>query len=302
MRFKIENFFYSNKVKVRFRYLSLKPVFLWVVLFFFYSWGGFAPLPAFADESPWTFLPLEPQFAPLIGDYQEPNVSVIPHLSEQAFEGNVGGTAELIRWKSAEDMQWGVGVFGGAFFLFQDAGLSTLRVVDWTSGFYLSEKTGLFSFRAEFQDEKSDLGDEYEYVSTNALPSYDWHNNNLTVAFNPTDQFRLFAGGGAKVFWEVYDPTESLAFVFGGAEAYSNPFPFLSPFCRAYGTYYLKYQDQDGGIVDQEFQLGLQFKGDADQRRALRLAVLYYLGHADYGLFSDQPNTHYFGFGLFIDP
>ncbi len=281
------------------------PIF-WTTLILIYAWTGLATSPAFAGESPWTFLPLEPQFAPLIGDYREPNVSVIPHLNEQDFEGNAGGTAELIRWKSAADMEWGVGVFGGAFFLFQDAGLSVLRVIDWTSGFYLSEKTGPFCFRAEFQDEKSDLGDEYEYeypLFNGARPYfYDWHNDNLTVSFNPSGQFRVFAGGGAKVFWEVYDPTESLAFTFCGAEAYSSPFSFLSPFCRAYGTYYLKYQDQDGGFADQEFQLGLQFKGDANQQRALRLAVLYYLGHSPYGLYSDQPNTHSFELGLFIDP
>ncbi len=282
---------------------SLKSSIVFVVLFLVFELGSLIPRCVFADESPWTFLPLEPQFAPLIGDYREPNVSVIPHLSEQDFEGNVGGTVELIRWKSSEDMQWGVGVFGGAFFLFQDAGLSTLRVIDWTSGFYLSEKTGFFAFRAEFQDEKSDLGDEYEYMSTGTnLIGYDWHNNNLTLAFNPSDQLRIFVGGGAKVFWEVYDPTESLSFAFCGTEVYSSTFSFLSPFCRAYGTYYLKYQDQDGGIVDQEVQLGLQFKRETNQRRALRLAVLYYLGHPSYGQFSDYPNTHYFGIGLFIDP
>jgi len=287
---------------VELNFTRLKHATLLLIFFLLISAGYLAPPSSFADET-WSILPLEPLFAPLIGNFKEPSVSVIPVDNNQNFEANVGGTAELIRWKSASDMEWGVGVFGGAFFLFQDPSLSQLKVIDWTSGFYVSEKTGPFCFRAEFKDEKSDLGDEYEYTPpANALDFYDWHNNNLTVSFNPTDQFRAFAGGGAKVFWELYDPSESLAFAFCGAELYSSPFSILNDSCRVYGTYYIKYQDQAGGTFDQEIQLGLQWKGDATKRRALRLAAVYYNGYSPYGRFSDQPNDQYLSIGLFIDP
>jgi hypothetical protein len=271
-----------------------------------------APAPFSPVSGPVIFSPTSPLFAPLIGDPREPSVGMTSYINERGFEGSLGGTLDLLRWKSSADMEWGLGISAGLWILTQNPDLSLLLADDWFTGLYISEKTGLFSFRFEFQDQKSNLGDAlsndeqpfYPYNSAHpdtSLYYFTRNNENLTISLDALTGLRLYVGGGCPSFWEDFDPTESQIFLFSGFEAYSNYFSFLGAACRGYGTYHFKYQDQAGGTYNNTVQLGLQWKLDIKQRRSLRLAMIYYEGHSEFGEFYEQFDQHW-GISLFFDP
>jgi hypothetical protein len=262
-------------------------------------------------SGPVIFSPISPLFAPLIGDPREPSIGMTPYLNEQGFELALGGSLDLLRWKSSADMEWGLGLSAGLWTLTQNPDLSSLLVDDWFTGIYIGERTGPFSFRFEVQDQKSNLGDA---LSNNEQPFYPYNpahpdsslyyftrnNENLTVSLDALSWLRLYIGGGCPTFWEDFDPAESQVFLFTGLEAYTDYFSFLGS-CRVYGTYHFKYQDQAGGTFDNAVQLGLQWKPDIKQRRSLRLALIYEEGHSEFGQFYEQLDQHW-GISLFFDP
>jgi hypothetical protein len=257
------------------------------------------------------FSPTPPLFSPLIGDPREPSIGMTSYLNEKGFEGSLGGTMDLLRWKSSADMEWGLGISAGLWTLTENPDLSSLLVDDWFTGLYISEKSGPFSFRFEFQDQKSNLGDAiynddqpfYPYNPAHpdsSLYFFTRNNENLTVSLDALSWLRLYVGGGCPTFWADFDPTESQVFIFSGLEAHSSPFHFLG-LCRGYGTYHFKYQDQAGGTYNHEVQAGLQWFDGIQQRRSLRLAVVYYAGHSEFGQFYEDVN-HHLGLGFYFDP
>jgi hypothetical protein len=258
------------------------------------------------------FSPTRPLFSPLIGDPREPSIGMTSYLNEKGFEGSLGGTLEFLRWKSSPDTQWGLGIFAGLWTLGENPDFSSLLVDDWFTGLYISEKTGPFSFRLEFQDQKSNLGDAlhndeepfYHYNPAHpdsSLYYFTRDNQNLTISLDAFPCLRLYVGGGCKTWWDDFDPSESQIFIFSGLEAYSVSFPFLGVSCRAYGTYHFKYQDQAGGTYDHAAQIGLQWRAYPDERRSLRLALTYYGGHSEFGQFY-QDYDHHLGLSLYFDP
>jgi hypothetical protein len=288
------------KVNVTFR--------LFLILFSF-----FTSVDSWAKETsgPVIFSPARPLFAPLIGDPREPSIGMNAYLSEQGYEDSVGGSIDLLRWKSSADMEWGMGLSAGLWTLSQDPGLSTLLVDDWNMSLYLSEKSGPFSFRLEFQDQKSNLGDA---LNNNEKPFYPYNpaypdsslyyftlnNENLTVSLDAFIWLRIYVGGGCPTYWDDFDPTESRIFLFAGLEVRSEPFDLLGP-CKAYGTYHFKFQDMAGSTYNHALQLGLQWFDGPQQERSLRLAVDYYAGHSEFGQFYEQYDQH-LGLSLYFDP
>ncbi|HXL72580.1 MAG TPA: DUF1207 domain-containing protein, partial [bacterium] len=266
--------------------------------------NALAQSPLSPVSGPVLFSPTSPLFAPLIGDPREPSIGMTSYINERGFEGSLGGTLDLLRWKSSADMEWGLGISAGLWTLTQNPDLSSLLADDWFTGLYISEKTGPFSFRFEFQDQKSNLGDA---LSDDEQPFYPYNpahpdsslyyftrnNEDLTISLDALTGLRLYVGGGCPAFWEDFDPTESQIFLFSGFEAYSNYFPFLGVSCRGYGTYHFKYEDQAGGTYNNAVQLGLQWKLDIQQRRSLRLAMIYYEGHSEFGEFYEQFDQHW---------
>ncbi len=162
------------------------------------AWGiaAFLLIPTFAaGEGALSFLPGRPLFAPLGADPREPSIGLAGYTSETGYEGSLGGTLELLRWRSSPDMEWGLGIFAGLWTLGGEADFSTLIADDWYSGAYLSGKTGPFSFRFEFQDQKSDLGDSY--IPSSAPVNFTRDNQNLTLSLGgPTGRKALRGGRG----------------------------------------------------------------------------------------------------------
>lgn len=249
-------------------------------------------------EPSWVFLPSRPLFTTLIGDPREPGIGFIPYLSERGYEGSLGGNLEVLRWNSSPGLQWGLGLSAGLWTLTQNADLTGLLVDDWQVAPFLACRAGDLSFRLEFQSQNSNLGDSLE---GSTFPFFGREDFNLAVSWDLSPYTRLYTGGGYKVWWEDFDPSESQVFLIAGLEAYSQPFSFLGPSNRLYGAYHFKFQDQAGGTFNHAVQLGLQFPGSTGHPPGFRVALLYDAGHSEFGEFYRQFDQH-LGLGLFFDP
>ncbi len=245
----------------------------------------------------WVFLPVTPLFQPLIGDPREPQTSVLAYTSQNRFEGAIGTTLELLRYSASDETRWGWGILGSGFILLDQYGATfPLRGSDWFAGMYLSESSGVFSHRLEFVHQSSHLGDSLEGIQEPAM--YNGENFNLTTAFQPSEDLRLYAGLGA---WENLYPADKAFFASLGTEIYSSPLDFIGTFLRGYATFHLKWKAQAAGALNKTAQVGFQWKFEKGESRAIRLALIYYNGLYEFGQFYQAPDEHW-AVGIYFDP
>jgi len=251
----------------------------------------------FGDEL--RFLPPQPVFDRLIGDPREPQTALMANLSFPRFEGSVGPQLEFLQWRPLDGSRWGWGIQGASFIELDSLGhfVYPERVSDWYLGMYFSESSGSFSHRFEYTHVSSHLGDELfdelqRFIYTRE--SFRW-----TTSFKPSDSFRLYAGLG---YYPHIAPQEKPFFMHGGLELYTGNFGFLlGTVGRGYFTYDLKIKDEAGGVVNQNFQWGFQWKAQKENSQSIRIALSYYNGNSEYGQFY-QNEDHHWGAGIYFDP
>jgi hypothetical protein len=83
-------------------------------------------------------------------------------------------------------------------------------------------------------------------------------------------------------------------------EAYTPPFGPEATFLRAYITGDFQWKGETQSL-NQAYQLGFQWKPNKEGYRDMRLALLYYNGHSDFGQFYQDLDEHW-GIGLYFDP
>ncbi len=263
---------------------------LWLIGFVF-----FFPFRVLAEE--WVFLPPAPLFRPLIGDPREPQTSVISHTSQVRFEGALGATVELARFSPPDGTQWSVGMFGTGFILLDQEGVAfPMRNNDWLAGMYLTGSSGSFSHRLEFLHQSSHLGDSLEGLQEPII--YNGENFNYTFSYQPSESLRFYAGLGV---WENIYPYDNAFFASLGAEVFSTASEFIGTTVRGYGTFHLKWKAQGAGTLNKTAQLGIQWKFNPEESRALRLAVIFYDGNYEYGQFYQGHDNHW-AVGVYFDP
>jgi hypothetical protein len=271
-----------------------------LVVFLFLGSPLFAqtPTPTPTPQASWEFLPGEPLFAPLIGDPREPHTSLTAYTSQNLFEGAVGATMELVRYKPLDKTEWGWGLFGAGYILLSEYGATfPMRAGDWFAGAYVSEKSAPFSFRLEFEHQSAHLGDSLQGTST--LPIfYSRENFNLSASYDAAAWLRFYGNIG---FWENIAPPDKLFFASLGAEVYSPSVNFGDACLRGYGTYNFKHKDEAGGVNNQTLQLGIQLKSHETDRASVRLAAVYYRGNYEFGQFYLQRDEHW-GLAVYFDP
>ncbi len=251
---------------------------------------------ASAQES-WVFLPVTPLFQPLKGDPREPQTSVIAHTSQTRYEGSLGTTFELLRYNARDQSQWGWGLCGGGFILLDQEGAAfPMRDNDWVAGMYLSESSGAFAHRLEFVHQSSHLGDSLEGIREPII--YNGENFNFTTSFNPSRDWRLYAGTGV---WENFFPNDNAFFASLGTEVYSPAVDFIGSSLKAYGTFHLKWKALAGGTWNKTAQLGIRLQFSSEDTRAVRLALVFYDGKAEYGQFYQDQDNHW-ALGVYFDP
>jgi hypothetical protein len=257
----------------------------------------FAGAPISSAEEPWIFLPVTPLFQPLIGDPRMPHTGIIAYTSQNRFEGAIGATVEMLRYSPPDQTRWAFGFFGSGFIWLDQYGATfPMRDSDWYAGFYLSQATGPFSYCLEAVHQSSHLGDSLDGLQDPLL--YNGEYLNFTASFQPSEDLRLYAGGGA---WTHLEPPDKSFFASLGTEIYSAPIDLGGTFLRGYGTLHLKWKDQAGGTLNKTVQLGVQWKFKKEESRALRFALVYYNGNHEFGQFYQDRDEH-LGIGVYFDP
>jgi hypothetical protein len=275
-----------------------------------------APFPGlFAQEEKLVFLPDDLVYQPLIGDPREPHYSITLRSGGNPYEGAIGSFIELLQWRPRDESRWSWGILGAGYIGLGTADSSQYparqervgdilyydsfpeHVSDWYLGTYFAESLGAFSNRLEYTHVSSHLGDElFGYVDPFI---YTQESLRLTSSFRPDPGVRLYAGAG---YFTHVAPADNRLFFHGGAELYLPYWRFIGGTAvRGYFTYDLKVGGEDWTTVDQSFQLGFQWKGKAENSRALRAALVGYLGDSQYGQFYLQQDN-YWGVGFYFDP
>jgi len=246
----------------------------------------------------WVFLPPAPLFKTLIGAPREPITGITAYGNQTRYEGAVGATFEFLRYTPSDQTQWGWGVFGDGFILLDEDGATfPMRDGDWHAGMYLSEASGSFSHRLEFLHQSSHLGDSLQGIQVPIFFSRE--NINFTSSFQPFEELRLYANIGD---WEnIFPRGEDPFFCSAGTELYSPATDLAGTFLRAYLTADFQWKGEAGGSLNKNFELGFQWKFKKEESRDVRLALVYYNGHSDFGQFYQQPDEHW-GIGFYFDP
>lgn len=244
------------------------------------------------------FLPPAPLFKTLIGAPREPTTGIMAYVNQIGFEGTVDGMFEFLRYSPPDQTRWEWGVFGEGFILLGEDGVAfPMRVGDWYAGMYLSEASGPFSQRLEFEHQSSHLGDSLQGIQTPIFFSRE--NFNLTSSFQAFDELRFYANIGD---WEnTYPKGEDPFFCSAGMEVYSPAASPAGTFLRAYATVDLQWKGEGGGAFNRNCELGFQWKSKKEESRDVRLALVYYDGHSDFGQFYGSSDEHW-AIGLYFDP
>jgi hypothetical protein len=274
-------------------FLKIRNLFFILIVFV-----GVSPL--CAGPADWSFLPASTVFKPLIGDPREPIMGIVAYLNQLNYEGQIGGTLELVRYSPQDDTQYGWGLFAlGDILLGEDGATFPMLDGDFYIGTYFSGSFGDFSVRLEVLHESTHLGDSYQgsqqvplFFSGSApgAPTYTRENGNFTLSFQSSDFFRVYAGAGCwdqDLIEDVSDPI----FAALGTEVYSPFWNIDHSSMRGYLTSSLQWKG-DQNIWDLELQLGVQWKALQNSGRALRIAILYYTGDSQFGQFYNMSDTH----------
>lgn len=274
------------------------------------------PTALHAEEGKLVFLPNDLVFRPMIGDPREPKDSIVISSGQNPYEGSIGSFIEFLQWRPGDSSKWSWGILGAGYIalgsvhdvntypkrVVPDNGLLVFntfpeRVSDWYLGTYFAGSLGDLSARFEYTHVSSHLGDElFDYVQRII---YTRESFRLTTSFQPSNEFRLYAGAG---YYPHIAPQEPPFFMHGGAELYTPYFGFLAhTAARGYMTYDLKIKDEAGGVINHAFQWGLEWREREESGHSLRFALLYYNGNSEYGQFYQQKDDHW-GFGFYFDP
>lgn len=277
---------------MRFDLYKLKPwawtfILLWAI-----------PFTARAQESTWAFLPGEPLFRPLVADPREIHDSLSANGAWDTYEGDIGDTIELLQWRPKDGSRWAWGIEGASDIQLDGLGNGVFpeRVSDWYLGTYFSESAGQISNRLEYLHQSSHLGDSLFDAETRIIftrESFRW-----TTAYDPSRQLRLYAGLGD---YPHMAPNDRRFYTHWGAEVYSADWPLAGTVVRGYFGYDGKFLTESGGVLDQNFELGVQLRANQDSSRSIRLAVSYYSGNSNFGQFYRQADPHW-SWSVYFDP
>ena len=257
----------------------------------------FLSSPLVAEE--WVFLPDRPLFRLLAADPREPHLSATAYLNTNQWEGAIGQSFEFLRYQSEGAGEWGWGLLASAFTWLDENGATfPMRDSDWHVGTYISQRPvgSPLSFRLEYLHVSSHLGDALSAQQARII--YTRESFRMTGSYEILPEWRFYAGGG---YYGHIAPAELPWFFHAGTEIYSQPFLFLDTNLRFYAGYDLKIKQEAGGVTNHALQAGFQWKPKDGKEQAVRLALTYFNGNAEWGQFYQQKDEH-LGLGLFFDP
>ncbi|HVM32500.1 MAG TPA: DUF1207 domain-containing protein, partial [bacterium] len=242
--------------------------------------------------------PSQMVFKPLLADPREIHSSVSSNGAWDTYEGDIGDIIELLQWRPADGTLWAWGIEGASDIELNGLGNGVFpeRVSDWYLGTYFSQSQGDVSHRLEYLHVSSHLGDSLFNVEPRVIftrESFRW-----TTAWQVDHQWRLYWGLG---YYPHMAPDDKRYYFHWGGELFTQDWPLKGTVVRGYLGYDGKWLGEAGGVLDQNFELGVQWKPHSDSSRAVRVAVSYYSGNSLFGQFYTRPDSHWV-WGVYFDP
>ncbi len=255
--------------------------------------------PARAQESLAPVSALAPVFTPLWADPREPQNSLVFSGQLNQYDLSLGGSLDLVRWEGGDGEHWACGLLGSGYLSILRYSWASYRLeaMDLWMGAIVSESSGAFSHRLEALHGTSHLGD-WDFTSGTAPVAWSRDGLQYTGSIRACEALRLYGGMG---WWWRATPSAAPVFLHLGADLASGYSAVAGGRVRAFLACDLKLGDGAAGELEQNEQLGIQFKGRDGDSAGLRLAVLYHGGRSDYGQFDSRDDSHW-GLGLFFDP
>lgn len=98
-------------------------------------------------------------------------MGIVAYLNQLNYEGQIGGTLEMVRYSPPDDTQYGWGLFAlGDILLGEDGATFPMLDGDFYIGTYISGIFGDFSVRFEALHESTHLGDSFQ--GSNQVPLF----------------------------------------------------------------------------------------------------------------------------------
>lgn len=266
-----------------------------------FCWLGAAHADGDAYADSYGFLDMRHHaFRSLEADPRELQLSLrdILPVSHKVFGEVAAGTYfSLFTAKLAPDamFQWSMG--GGIWSRFDLISTQKdLQVSDYNASLPLDFKYGRWASRILPYHLSSHLGDDY-IKRTGILGSkYSFDALKLLQAFEPTHNWRLYAGYQYTIRWEHTELGRSM--LQSGLEWTSNPWAD-----RRIETYWandLQNWERVGWNPIFHTQLGLHFRRDVEAPQKFSFYVEFAAGHREQGQFYADKETHW-GLGLKLD-
>jgi len=248
--------------------------------------------PSFGQDL--VLFPRDRTFRPSLADPLEPGNRLFFDGAVVRFDGDLGGTLDLLSLPSEGEgtLAWGLLAGTGVKFIRLYWGSFYLQAIDLHLGTYAAFASGPFSARLAYRREASHLGSYYFSRSGPPLrlpiPSHR-DSLDLLAAFQVLEELRLLGGGG-----HALDAIPSVPpfFLHLGLEAVSGE---VFPGSRLYLSYDLLAQE---GPARHGLQAGLAWKAGPSTFRA---GVLFQGGPSRYGQFAGETDDHW-GLGMTFEP
>jgi len=239
-------------------------------------------------------------FRSLVADPRELQLalrSILPVSHKLFGEVAAGAYFSLFTAKLGPDamFQWSMG--GGIWSRFDLISTEKdLQVTDYNASMPLDFQYGRWATRILPYHMSSHLGDDYIKRTGILGEKYSFDALKLLQAFEPTPQWRLYAGYQYTIRWEHASLGRSM--LQSGLEWTSRP--WASGRVETFWANDLQNWERVGWNPMVHTQLGMHFRRDAEAAQKLSLYVEYAAGHREHGQFYNQKESHW-GLGLKLD-
>lgn len=247
-----------------------------------------------AHAADWRFAsPQKRLFRPLLADPTETRFGIIPYLSKNRLEGDIGGSWEAfdVSWDDARPLRLRVGIHSGVFTLLRKDGVTyPLDTADFLIGIHADMQKGLFTGRFEFVHVSAHLADGFKGTRTPITYSREYFT--LYGAYQ-LPHLRLY--GSLRASNHAIPDTRRWRLQAGGELVSGRLFGHIP---RSYLAWDMRIFSDGGTVANHTVQAGLMIH-NTDQA-GLRIAMIIHTGRSEHGQFHDL-NDQYAGLGLFFD-
>jgi hypothetical protein len=230
-------------------------------------------------------------FDSLLADPRWPHFSVVHqwYLDESDIgrvgSANFGESFAFVRSPDHDWGQWEVGLQAGVFSVFDlEADSNDLVNSDFLVGLTATHRVGDFTSMLRVYHQSSHLGDEFLLRNRVDRINLSFEVVDLLVSFDPSEWFRLYAGGGVIVH---RIPLIDRGIVQTGVE-FRSPFAFFGGTVRPIAASDFQFREESDWKLDASVRAGFQVEHPFLRRTQLQVLGEFYSGRSPNGQFYER--------------